>query len=215
MHFRLGEFECDGCGNRQRPSGGDPRLREFAPPQLVTQREDLAAATKTAHAALPQAQIDTLRSTRDYRKVNERPEKYDPSPGIEREKLILLAVYSGRVALTVILALARGADFSDNGWLAKDMVGWGLLALALFTPVIPVKMVVAYLSGIVGGMSLLGVFWSLFTMGLVGGIVAPSFTGFLGFTGGIIVSFIAAVIELWLASTLFRDAHRVQVLRGV
>jgi hypothetical protein len=221
MEFRLGEYECPGCGNRQSAKRADPRQREFAPPQITTQRDEAAVAVNTAHA-LPQTQLESLRSTRDYRKLNAKPEKYDPAPGLEKEKMILFAIYVTRVVLTVALALANHKDLVEAG-IAADAVGLLLISVALFTPATPLKLVVAYFALVGGGLSFLLTLRIWFMWLLVGSMVS-SRLGPLGplvlkdvtssFLLVLILSLLAAALQLWLASTLFRDVHRVQVLRG-
>ena len=205
MHFRLGDYECESCPHRERGKPATPAEAAAGAPQ---------SPAEVACDPNPQRQMQQLRSTRDYRERNREPEQYDPAPGIEREKAILFAVYAGRVLLTLAVALFGSAAFEDPNWLVKDGIGLGLIAAALFLPITPIKWVVAWLSGIMGLLGLLGLFLSMLTMSVIGGLVAPSWYDFMGYTGGLIASFIAAAIEIWLASALFRDMHRMQVMRA-
>src|SRR5688500_17428004 len=84
MHYRLGDDECENCTHREPGKS----------PVMVDEPRPTAAI---AHAAPSQV----LRSTQDIRTRNLEPEKYDPAPGLEREKSILFAIYAGRVVLTL------------------------------------------------------------------------------------------------------------------
>ena len=212
MEFRLGEYECC-CGNRESPKRGDPRQREFAPPQLITQREDAAVATRTAYTT-PQAQVETLRSTRDYRKQNREPEKYDPSPGLEIEKWACLGFFVLRLAISSVVGLLNGHAVGHPSWPLVAGIQIGLVFLTFFTPSATVKSIMGYFFGIFGGLNLLVVVHWMRRLAMFGAMISPGWYSYFGDTGSLILMFLAAMSELWVASVMFREAHRIQVLKA-
>jgi hypothetical protein len=211
MEFRLGEFEC-GCGNRERPGIKDPRQREFAPPQLTEMREAAAVATKTAYA-LPQAELKTLRSTRDYRKLVPEKDRYDPSPGLEIEKWVSLGFFTLRLAIGCALALSNGYAADHPSWLISAGLQLGLVFLTMFTPSAMLKVGFGYVFGLLGLLQVLVMLRQTRRVLLHGGVV-PDWYGWAGYSGSMVMLLLLALSLLWVASVLFREAHRIQVRKA-
>jgi hypothetical protein len=212
MEFRLGEYHCTGCGGRESVALHDPRQREFAPPQVLAQREAAAFATKTAYAT-PQAQVDALQSARDYRQLNREPERYDPTPAIETEKWICIGLFVLRLVAGAALGIFNGYAADYPVWLPIAGLQLGLLFLPFFTPSAWLKFGFAYIYILLAGLNFWVVYRTLRLEAIFGSFTPPEWYSYIGYTGSLILLAVAGLTMLWIAALLFREAHRLQVLR--
>jgi hypothetical protein len=106
--------------------------------------------------------------------------------------------------------LQAGASLADGRWLLHDGLALGIIAAALFVPIIPLKWVMAYLAAISGIMLALSFVFGAF----MGALLGPGgMFGFLGVFMSTVFTFVEMAFQFWLASTLFRDIYRLQAMR--
>jgi hypothetical protein len=168
---------------------------------------------------MPEADEPSSSGIGTYRPA-EPPSRYDPAPGLNKEKMLLLGVFVLKSVITVSI------HSSNAGWgyavpfLVQDAIWLGLLLLALFIPFVPLK------RGCVGCSGCIALFFFIipFTMPLmVPGIADANWIlstiGIIGFMlmmvrGSCILlmeylSWIGVLLNvgvyLWLVSVLYRD----------